>query len=252
MSARRTRVVVGSLALLVAGALQGCREIVGVPGASSLSDIERPPPLCECGPLEQQPGGDVVAACEKAYESLPDFGEGDAAAPFGSKEELLASDCAVCRQNDPESLRACFGQLLASAEPGVVPPVGSDGSACDSAGDCGSWACCGAGGTGSCCESCVGCSAHVVSDGATPLCTEDAQVFAELGDCLCERLSLVGDGTPLVCRQECDRVASGCRPDSAACVNCLLGFASIGPDACDEQSVACQSSAVSRPAGNDG
>ncbi len=250
MSALRA-FVAASLVIVSAGALQGCREIVGVPSGSSLSDIERIPPLCECGPLEQQPGGDVVVACEKAYESLPDFGEGDAAAPFGSKEELLASDCAVCRQDDPARLRDCFGQLLDSAEPGASPRVGSEGSACETAGDCGSWACCSDGAAGSCCGSCVGCAPHVASNGADVLCLEDAAVFALLGKCLCE--ALIERDPPVGCIQECGRLTEpNCRPDSAECVNCLSALAAIAPQVCDPELLACQSSVVRRPAGGGG
>lgn len=226
-------IVAASFAVLSASALQGCREIVGVPGASSLSDIERPPPLCECGELYDQ--GEVVReACREAYGVLPDLGPGDESLPFGSKEELLASEaCGACRANDPGAASTCWVDLLESAG-----RSGADGASCEGPGDCDSWACCAddelAG--GSCCAGCVGCAEFLGGSGGT-MCADSVPVYASLVDCVCGELSGVVPGE---CVAQC---GVECTSPSRDCVDCLLG--SVG-QACTAAEQACLG-AGSRP-----
>jgi hypothetical protein len=234
VSARARRAIVAaSLAWGVVASVGGCREIAGVPSASSLRDISDPPPLCECGWLLDQ-GEAVTDACRAAYESLPDLGEGDAAVPFGSKEELLASEsCGACRPNDPGVVSTCWVELLGSAgRPGAI------GTSCEGPGDCHSWACCAdvdlSG--GSCCDSCIGCDAYLAGSSGG-MCADAVSIYVSLVECVCAEIE---GAIPVGCLTQCP---GGCTDPSRECVDCLLG--SVGP-ACASTEQACLG-AGSRP-----
>jgi hypothetical protein len=205
-----------------------CRGIAGVPDGSSLDDIDEPPPMCDCGLLEAQ-GASVVGACLDAYLSLEDLGDPNPSAPFGSKEEVLASGC-VCPSSVAglDDLRACFADLLASTTPDQDPPRGALGTACADPGACGSFACCGDGSPspeGGCCDACVPCGAFVDplsgGDPSPGLCFEDEPVYAELAVCLCDEAGKFGL-LEARCVQECGGVgAIECSPATPACVRCV-------------------------------